>query len=309
MFTNFEEMINNTGNVKNVFSIKDLENLSGIKAHTIRIWEKRYNILEPMRSNTNIRNYDLSSLRKLLNIVLLHDYGYKISRIAEHSSEKMELLVREIITEKSAKSHAINAFKMAMINFDQGLFFNTYNNLLAEKSFREIFYDVVIPLMNEIGLLWQAGTLSPAQEHFMSYLIKQKLLINTEKLQILEPTRTDKVFVLYLPENEVHELGLMYLNYEILLNGYKTIYLGESVPLESLKDMKNYFDTIVYVSYLTVHPTKDNLNDYLNEITSQILDANSQFWFLGRMTEYIETTNFSDKLVVFNSIADLVNEL
>ncbi len=309
MFINFQEMINNTGNVKSVFSIKDLENLSGIKAHTIRIWEKRYNILEPMRSTTNIRNYDLPSLQKLLNIVLLHDYGYKISRIAEHSSDKIELLVREIISEKSTKNHAINAFKIAMINFDQAMFFNTYNNLLSEKSFREIFYDVVIPLMNEIGLLWQAGTLTPAQEHFFSYLIKQKLLINTEKLQILEPTRTDKVFVLYLPENEIHELGLMYLNYEILLNGYKTIFLGESVPIESLKDMKNYFDNIVYVSYLTVQPTKDNLNNYLNELTSEILDANSQFWFLGRMTEYIDTTIYSDKISVFNSIADLVNEL
>ncbi len=302
-------MINNIGNVKNVFSIKDLENLSGIKAHTIRIWEKRYNILEPMRSNTNIRNYDLLSLQKLLNIVLLHDYGYKISRIAEHSSEKIELLVREIISEKSSKNHAINAFKMAMINFDQAMFFNTYNNLLSEKSFREIFYDVVIPLMNEIGLLWQAGTLTPAQEHFMSYLIKQKLLINTEKLQILEPTRSDKVFVLYLPENEIHELGLMYLNYEILLNGYKTIYLGESVPIESLKDMKNYFDNIVFVSYITVQPTKDNLNEYLNEFTSEILDGNSQIWFLGRMTEFIETKNISDKISIFSSIADLVEEL
>jgi DNA-binding transcriptional MerR regulator len=302
-------MINNTGNVKSVFSIKDLENLSGIKAHTIRIWEKRYNILEPMRSTTNIRNYDLLSLQKLLNIVLLHDYGYKISRIAEHSSEKIELLVREIISEKSTKNHAINAFKMAMINFDQALFFNTYNNLLSEKSFREVFFEVVIPLMNEIGLLWQAGTITPSQEHFISFLIKQKLLINTEKIQILEPTRTDKVFVLYLPENEIHELGLMYLNYEILLNGYKTIYLGESVPIESLKFMKNYFDNIIFVSYLTVQPTKDNLNDYLNEFTSEILDANSQIWFLGRMTEFIDTKNLSDKISVFNSISDLVEEL
>ncbi|HAH56273.1 MAG TPA: MerR family transcriptional regulator, partial [Flavobacterium sp.] len=148
-------MINNTYNIKSVFSIKDLENLSGIKAHTIRIWEKRYNVLQPMRSDTNIRNYDLQSLQKLLNVVLLNNYGYKISRIAEHSTEKIESLVREIISEKSTKNHAINAFKMAMINFDQALFFNTYNSLLSEKSFREVFYEIVIPLMEEIGLLWQ----------------------------------------------------------------------------------------------------------------------------------------------------------
>lgn len=296
-------------NVKSVFSIKDLENLSGIKAHTIRIWEKRYNILEPMRSTTNIRNYDLPNLQKLLNIVLLHNYGYKISRIAEHSTEKIELLVREIISEKSSKNHAINAFKMAMINFDQALFFNTYNNLLSEKSFREIFYDVVIPLMNEIGLLWQSGTITPAQEHFISYLIKQKLLINTEKIQILEPTRTDKVFVLYLPENEIHELGLMYLNYEILLNGYKSIYLGESVPIDSLKDMKKYFDNVVYISYLTVEPTRDVIDDYLKEIASEIIAPDAQVWLLGRMTQFVDVHQLPKAIKVFNSISDLVAEL
>ena len=302
-------MINNLNSVKTVFSIKDLENLSGIKAHTIRIWEKRYNILQPMRSETNIRNYDLANLQKLLNVVLLNSYGYKISRIAEYSSEKIELIVREIISEKSVKNHAINAFKMAMINFDQALFFNTYNNLLSEKSFRDVFYDVVIPLMNEIGLLWQAGTITPAQEHFITFLIKQKLLLNTEKLQILEPTRSDKVFVLYLPENEIHELGLMYLNYEILLNGYKTIYLGESVPITSLIAMKKYFDSIVYVSYLTVEPTKDGLNEYVEEVESKIIDDNTKVVFLGRMIEFIDTTKLSSQVTVFNSIAEFVQEL
>ena len=118
-------------NIKSVFSIKDLENLSGIKAHTIRIWEKRYAILQPMRTDTNIRLYDLASLQKLLNITLLHDYGYKISKIATYPQEKIPSLVREIISSKTAKSHAISEFKMAMMNFDQELFFNTYNWLIA----------------------------------------------------------------------------------------------------------------------------------------------------------------------------------
>lgn len=296
-------------NIKSVFSIKDLENFSGVKAHTIRIWEKRYNILVPMRSETNIRNYDLFNLQKLLNIVLLNNYGYKISKIAEYTSEKISLLVREIISEKNSQNHVINTFKMAMINFDQALFINTYNSLLSEKTFREVFYEVIIPLMNEIGLLWQAGTISPAQEHFISFLIKQKLLINIEKIQILEPIRFDKVFVLFLPENEIHELGLMYLNYEILLNGYKTIYLGESVPIGSLKDMKKYFDNIIYISYLTVQPTRDSIDDYMKEISTKIIDANSQIWFLGRMTEFIDTKSLPTSISVFSSISDLVQEL
>jgi DNA-binding transcriptional MerR regulator len=296
-------------NIKSVFSIKDLENLSGVKAHTIRIWEKRYNVLEPMRSETNIRNYDLFNLQKLLNIVLLHNYGYKISRIAKHTSDEIAVLVRKIVSEKSSKSHAINAFKVAMINFDQALFLNTYNNLLSEKSFKEVFFEVFIPLLDEIGLLWQAGTISPAQEHFISFLIKQKLLINTEKLQILQPIRDDKVFVLYLPENEIHELGLMYLNYEILLSGYKSIYLGESVPIDNLKVMKDYFDNIVYIMYATVQPTSDVINDYITTFNTEILDQTAQFWIIGRMTEFIDKNKLSPKINTFKSISEIVNEL
>lgn len=296
-------------NVKNVFSIKDLENLSGIKAHTIRIWEKRYNILEPMRTDTNIRYYDLASLQKLLNITLLHNHGYKISKISKYPEETIPALVLEIISEKSAKHHAINAFKMAMMNFDQTLFFNTYNSLLSEKTFREVFYDVFIPLMSEIGILWQTDTITPAHEHFVSYLIKQKILINTEKLQVLEPTKTDKVFILYLPLNEIHELGLMYLNYEIIYHGYKTIYLGESVPIESLKDIKKYFDTIVYVSYLTVEPNKELVNEYVNKINTEILDDTSELWLLGRMVEFIDGPKLPSKTKIHYSISELVNKL
>ena len=302
-------MINNSNNVKSVFSIKDLENLSGIKAHTIRIWEKRYNILEPMRSNTNIRNYDLLSLQKLLNIVLLHDYGYKISKIASYPADQIPILVREIISKKSAKNHAISAFKMAMMNFDQELFFSTYAQLLSEKSFKEIFYDVFIPLMTEMGLLWQSETISPAHEHFISYLIKQKLLINTEKLQVLKPTKTDKVFVLSLPMNEVHELGLMYLNYETLLHGYKTIYLGESMPVEDLTDLKKHFKSIVFVSYLTVQPDKDSVNDYIKRMIEELLDENTELWYVGRMTEFIKKESLSDSVKVFNSITDLIEHI
>ncbi|MDI1305552.1 MAG: MerR family transcriptional regulator [bacterium] len=296
-------------NVKSVFSIKDLENLSGIKAHTIRIWEKRYDILQPMRTDTNIRLYDLASLQKLLNITLLHDYGYKISKIATYPQDKIPSLVREIISNKTAKSHAISAFKMAMMNFDQELFFNTYNWLIAEKSFKEVFHEVFIPLMNELGLLWQSDTITPAHEHFVSYLIKQKLLVNTEKLQVLKQTKFDKVFVLSLPMNEIHELGLMYLNYEILLNGYKTIYLGESMPIENLKDLKKHFDSIVFVSYMTVQPERDSVNEYVAKMSEELIDANTELWYIGRMTEFVKKDELSDKISIFNSISELVEKI
>ena len=296
-------------NVKNVFSIKDLENLSGIKAHTIRIWEKRYDVLQPMRTETNIRTYDLASLQKLLNITLLHNYGYKISKISEYPPERIPELVKRIVSEKSAKSHAISDFKMAMMNFDQAKFLNTYDALLSNKSFKEVFYEVFIPLMGEIGLLWQASTITPAHEHFITYLIKQKLLVNTEKVQVLEPTRNDKVFVLYLPYNEIHELGLMYLNYEILSNGYRSVYLGESVPTESLTDLKKYFNDIIYVSYITVEPDIDHVNEYVQTINKDILDETSQIWYIGAMTKNINQSKLELNSRVFSSIKELVEEL
>ena len=296
-------------NVKNTFSIKDLENLTGIKAHTIRIWEKRYNVLEPLRTDTNIRYYDLKGLQKILNITLLHDYGYKISKISKLSPEKIPVLVSEIISNKSAKNHAISSFKMAMMNFDQKLFLDTYNNLLSEKSFREVFFEVFIPLMEEIGFLWQAETISPAHEHFISYLIKLKIWVNTEKIQNNVPTKDDKIFVLYLPSDEVHELGLMYLNYEIILSGYKSIYLGESVPVDSLKDLKKYFNNIVYVCYTTVEPNKEFLDSYLDEVKEQILEKDSKIWFIGRNAQNIDEKLRNETVRVFQNIHEFVEEL
>ena len=133
-------------------------------------------------------------------------------------------------------------------------------------------------------------------------MIKQKILINSEKLQILEPTRSDKIFVLYLPSNEIHELGLMYLNYEILLNGYKTIYLGESVPIDSLLDVKKYFDKITYVCYTTVEPKKSEINDYIIDFKNKIIDSKTELWLLGRMTENINEKNLSANIQTFTSI-------
>jgi methanogenic corrinoid protein MtbC1 len=296
-------------NVKNIFSIKDLENLSGIKAHTIRIWEKRYNVLQPMRTDTNIRVYSLTSLQKLLNITLLHDYGYKISKISTFPEDKIPEMVRGIISNKNAKNHAVNAFKMAMMNFDQELFSNTFSWLLEEKSFKEIFHQVFIPLMEEIGLLWQTDTISPAHEHFISCLIVKKILINIEKVEMDKSLDTSKVFVLSLPLNEIHQLGLMYLHYEIVLKGYKVIYLGENLPIENLKDLKKHYNSIVFLSYFTIQPERDYINDYVGIMASELLGDGSQVWLIGKMTDYIVQDGISSDINVFNSIPHLVEKI
>jgi DNA-binding transcriptional MerR regulator len=296
--------------VKKSFGIRDLENLSGIKAHTIRIWEKRYGLLKPERTETNIRTYSLQSLQKLLNVTLLYNNGYKISKIADLPEDQITQQVREIVAQNSVKSHAINAFKLSMINFDQSLFQKTYSGLLAEKSFREIFWEVFMPLLHELGLLWQSDTIGPAHEHFITHLIKQKIYTSTEKLQSLEPSKPDKVFILFLPENEIHEIGLLFVNYELILRGYKTIYLGQTIPLESLVDLKKYYDDPIFVSYFTVVPTKDDLAGYFEDFQEKLhAELPSKLWVLGRMTQYVAAENLPQNVALYHSIEQLLEKL
>ncbi|MBO0342690.1 MAG: MerR family transcriptional regulator [Bacteroidota bacterium] len=297
-------------NVKTSFSIRDMENLSGIKAHTIRIWEKRYNLFSPERTDTNIRTYNLESLQKLLNVTLLYNNGYKISKIAKMGEEKIPALVNEIISEKSEKSHALNSLKLAMLNFDQSLFLKTYNGLMEEKSFTQIFNDVFIPLLNELGLLWQTNTISPAHEHFISNLIKQKIYIHTEKLQFEAPTKKDEVYVLFLPENEIHELGLLYVNYQLALHGYKTIYLGQTMPIESLEDLLKYYTNIRFVSYFTVSPTKDEIDDYFDRFNEVLKKSpGSKLYVMGYQIQEIREEKQLGPIKIFKSINQLVDFL
>jgi DNA-binding transcriptional MerR regulator len=294
---------------KKSFSIRDLENLSGIKAHTIRIWEKRYNLLSPERTETNIRTYSLESLQKLLNITLLYNSGYKISKISKIREEDIPLLVNEIIAKNSEKHHAINAFKLAMVNFDTHQFYNTYNSLVADRSFKELFNEVFIPLMTELGMLWQSKTISPAHEHFISSLIKQKIYIQTEKYQKLPPTKEKPVYVLYLPEGEVHEIGLLFLNYELVSKGHKTIFLGQSNSIHSLKELLNYYDNLNFVSYFTISPGPDELDRYFEAFSNELRGKNSKLMILGYQTQKLQSKPNFDFVEIFESIAHFTAQL
>ncbi len=296
-------------NVKQTFSIKDLENLCGVKAHTIRIWEKRYNLLSPNRTDTNIRTYNLKSLQKLLNVTYLVNSGYKISRISKLNEEEINEYVRSIVSDNSTKNQAINSFKISMLNYDLELFLGTYEQLEQKRNFRQIFTDVFIPLLKEIGLLWQTDTINPAHEHFITNLIKQKLLLNIEKLQYSMPTKKDKAFILFLPENEIHELGLLYANYEILLHGYKAVYLGPSIPLDSLPSMLSFHENIVFVSYFTIKPEKDNLSKYVQDFNEIVCaEKMSEFWMLGKQIMHLSESTGSNHRY-FESISALITDL
>ncbi|WP_299767633.1 MerR family transcriptional regulator [uncultured Dokdonia sp.] len=295
--------------VKTKFSIKDLESLSGIKAHTIRIWEKRYNLLQPERTTTNIRTYALSDLQKLLNVVFLTENRYKISKIAQYSSTEIAAIVAQIVSEKSIgnQNHAINSFKIAMMNFDQNLFYKTYNTLLEVKTFEEIFYESFLPLLHEIGLLWQTDTINPSHEHFIFNLIKQKILINIEKKQREIIPRNDRTFALYLPENEIHELGLLFLNYEIVSHGYKVIYLGQSIMLENLKYLSINHPNLSFVTYFTVQPVKEEIPQYFKDFNTLFGRQNLHLYVLGNMTNVIDESTVPQNIRVMMSIREFVN--
>jgi len=294
-------------NIKSTFTIKDLENISGIKAHTIRIWEKRYNLLSPERTDTNIRYYSSENLQKLLNVVLLNQNNIKISKIAEMSDNTIVLKARELAFKMAVNDEAINSFKIAMFQFDKTLFNNTYNSLLKRKTFREIFKDVFIPFLNHIGLLWQTDTLLPAHEHFISNLIVQKIQINIEKLEYSN-NNSEVTYVLFLPENEVHELGLMYLNYELTLRGYNTIYLGQSLPLDNLDYFFKSKTKICFVTSMTVQPYDDKIQEYFSEIERVLKNTEHELIAIGNKAMAVDSVDFKARIRVHSSLKEFLNK-
>ncbi len=294
-------------NIKTTFSIKDLENLSGIKAHTIRIWEKRYNLLKPDRTDTNIRNYSLDSFKKLLNVTFLYNNGLKISKIASLSPNEITEEASKLVSEKALKNQFINEMKLAMLNFDHSLFEERYQKMKRVLPFNEIFMHYFIPFLEELGFLWQTNSINPAHEHFITNLIKQKVLINTEALIGQTPKKSEPSFVLFLPDNEIHDLGLAFLNYEILSKGYHTVYLGESVPLDSLELFTTNSEKVIFVSYFTVAPAMENVTSYLHDFKNKILDhCASELWILGCNTKNIEQKELPLNIKTFPEIGQVL---
>lgn len=294
-------------NIKSVFSVKDLENLSGIKAHTIRIWEKRYDLFSPNRDENNIRSYNSNDLKRILNIAFLNNFGYKISKISKLSEQEIVSLTQKIYSEKTNASYAVSNLKLAMFNFDASLFHKTYDEIAQTKSFEEIFYEVFIPLLDEIGFLWQTETLKPIHEHFISSLIRQKLFSEIEQQQ--KNTFDDsEVYVLFLPMHEIHELGIMFVNYLLLKRNKHVIYLGGSVPMEDLIEVKKYYSKVTFISYFTVQPESEKLIDYLNQFKSEILTRESdKFCVLGKQVFDFKST--IKDIYTYNGIQNLLLEL
>lgn len=218
------------------YSIKDLEKFTGIKAHTLRIWEKRYGVVEPERTPTNIRYYTDTDLKKLLNISILNRHGFKISDIVELSDEQMSEKILQLTQRLYDAESQIESLVVAMIDVDENRFDKILTSAIIKLGFEQAVLKVIYPFFERLGMLWQVGSISPAQEHFMSNLIRQKLIVAIDGLATSAVPGAD-TFLLYLPEGEWHEIGLLFTSYLIRKRGHHVVYLGQSVPFDNLEEI------------------------------------------------------------------------
>ncbi len=213
----------------NAFTIKDLENLSGIKAHTIRIWEQRYHFLKPQRTTTNIRFYNNEELRTVLNIALLNKYGYKISHIDRMEEGEIRQRILGLSDPDAVRERIVNALVQEMAELNMEQFEKILTGHISAQGIERTVMQILFPFLEKIGILWQTGHINPAQEHLVTNIIRQKLIVAIETT--VSHVQLDKNFLLFLPEGEHHELGLLFVYYLLKSRGAKTIYLGTNVPL------------------------------------------------------------------------------
>lgn len=269
--------------MKGQYSIKDLERLSGIKAHTLRIWEKRYGIIMPSRTDTNIRYYTDEELKKVLNIAILNNYGIKISKIVGLTPQELREKVVEIGNEDVSEHVQVERLVIAMVEMDEYRFEKILVNCTIRLGFEQTMMKVIYPFFKKVGILWQTGAINPAQEHFISNLIRQKLIVAIDGQGITTRAESKK-FLLFLPEGELHEIGLLFYSYLIQKAGHKVIYLGQSVPVNDVVAV-NAVSPADYI--LTSVMSLCHVED-INALFEKILDAfKSQDIFI---TNRIENT-------------------
>lgn len=248
------------------YSIKELERLSGIKAHTIRIWEKRHQLVSPQRTDTNIRFYSDDDLKKIINVSLLNNHGFKISKIANLSSSELSKKVYELSETKDQVDVFIDQMVVAMIDLEEEMFENLLARLTLKFGFEKTVTEIVYPFLEKIGILWQTGNITPAQEHFISNLVRQKIIVAIDSLPL--PPKTAKRIVLYLPETELHEIALLFYHYIARKEGFRTYYLGQSVPYSDLKQVcEQHLPKFIIGSFTTTPQAKD-VQEYVNRLST-----------------------------------------
>ena len=251
------------------YLIKDFEALSGIKAHTIRIWEQRYGILKPRRSDTNIRHYNDEELKALLNISLLNQNGYKISKVAKMGMSEIAEKVKNITVMSFDYPNQINALTRAMVEMNEMEFEKVLNVNIAQLGFEFAIENIVFPFLHQIGVMWQTGSINPAQEHFTSNLVRQKMIVNIDLLRRTQANVAAKS-LLFLPEGEFHELSLLYFDYQLRKHHHHIMYLGQNVPMMDIEMVAESFKPDLAFSVITQRPAEKHLQDYVTTLSKSL---------------------------------------
>lgn len=246
------------------YTIKDVENLSGIKAHTIRIWEQRYSFLKPQRTETNIRYYTAEELKKLLNVALLNKYGYKISHINKMTPEEMRAKVLSLSNKEAFHERLINEMVHHMIDMDIEKMEAELDNYILTKGIEKAIVNVIFPFLDKIGILWLTNHINPAQEHLVTNIIRQKLIVGIEST--VSHLSTNSTVLLFLPEGEHHELGLLYVYYLVRARGAKAIYLGANVPLKDVSYVLNLKKPKYIFTHLTSVSSSFTLEKFIQKL-------------------------------------------
>ncbi|NVK27738.1 MAG: MerR family transcriptional regulator [Flavobacteriia bacterium] len=291
------------------YSIKDLEHLTGVKAHTIRVWEQRYGVVTPERTSTNIRYYVDSDLKRLLNVAVLVHSGMKISKVAALSDAERHTLVLDSSKYQGHYESQINGLKIAMLDFNEVLFDRILTNSIANVGSDETFTKVVGGFIQQVGVLWQTNTISISHEHFASNLIKQKLYVAIDRLMDGASSEKGKTFLLYLPADELHELGLLYLNYILKSRGHKVIYLGQSLPLDYLNEVLSKVHIDALVSIFTTSPYEGDLHHYFEKATELIGSKELEWYCGGRQVQFFERNGLDKRFILCKDVMDMRREL
>lgn len=256
----------------NRFSIRDIETLTGIKAHTLRIWEQRYNILKPKRTETNIRYYDDHDLRLLLNISLLNQDGHRISQIAKLTEEEINTRVIDYAARSNDLNIHIQALTSATLNLDEATFERVLSTNILQIGMERTISEVMFPFLKKVGQMWMSGSIQPAYEHFISNLIRQKLIVAIDG-QVGIKHKLPRKYLVFLPEGETHELGLLFANYLIRSRGHMAVYLGQSTPLTDLEKVFQKFQPDFLFLTLTTGRLKKPVPEYAEILTEMFPGA------------------------------------
>ncbi|MGL4597696.1 MAG: MerR family transcriptional regulator [Bacteroidia bacterium] len=283
------------------YSIKDLERLSGIKAHTLRIWEQRYNILRPERTATNIRWYSQDDLKRLLNISVLNNHGLKISKIASLNDDLIASEVVKISETVLEENEHITSLVISMVDFDELRFEKVINNCILRYGFEHAVEEIVYPFFRKIGVMWQTGSITPVQEHFISNLVRQKFITAIDQA-IPRKNDAPKRFVLFLADGELHELSLLFYYYKLKIRGHKVIYLGQSVPFDDLQKVFESAKPECMLSVFTHEMKEISSTEYIQKLHKVFSDSTI---FVSGWQMMNQRINFPHGIIRFDNPSDL----